>query len=252
MKINHFSISVISIALLCYLSILSNYAYSVQESLTIHTDKTSYRYGDNYTISGQVSPVVPHQSISIEILHSTYQHPVLISLVPDHDGIYSYTLPLTLKAIPSGNFSIIANYAGAKNQTTFSYVGPGCATLQTLFSVPYVHSAPASNPRIVDSSGNVITGAVKVGQQIQITTDLVNGQNCIQPFAYLVQIQDHNGITVSLSWITGILSANQSLNPGQSWIPTAPDTYTAQIFTWDSLDSPNVLAPPLSTTIFVQ
>jgi len=118
--------------------------------------------------------------------------------------------------------------------------------------VPPLERAPASNPRIVDSFGNAINGTVKTGQQIQVTADLANGQNTDQPFAYLVQIQDANGVTVSLSWITGTLSAGQSLNPAQSWTPSAAGTYTAQIFVWQSIDNPNALSPPLSTTINVQ
>ena len=117
--------------------------------------------------------------------------------------------------------------------------------------VPPLERAPASNPRIVDSFGNAITGAVKSGQQIQITADLTNGQDRDQPFAYLVQIQDANGVTVSLSWITGTLTAGQSLNPAQSWTPQSSGTYTAQIFVWQSIDNPNALSPPLSTTINV-
>ncbi len=118
--------------------------------------------------------------------------------------------------------------------------------------VPPLERAPATNPRIVDSFGNAINGTVKVGQQIQVTADLANGQNRDQPFAYLVQIQDANGVTVSLSWITGTLSAGQSLNPAQSWTPSSAGTYTAQIFVWQSIDNPNALSPPLSTTINVQ
>ncbi len=117
--------------------------------------------------------------------------------------------------------------------------------------VPPLERAPAANPRIVDSFGNAITGTVKSGQQIQITADLTNGQDRDQPFAYLVQVQDSNGVTVSLSWITGTLTAGQSLNPAQSWTPTASGTYTAQIFVWQSIDNPNALSPPLSTTINV-
>ncbi len=117
--------------------------------------------------------------------------------------------------------------------------------------VPPLERAPATNPRIVDSFGNAITGTVKAGQQIQITADLTNGQDRDQPFAYLVQIQDQNGVTVSLSWITGTLSAGQSLNPAQSWTPSSAGTYTAQIFVWQSIDNPNALSPPLTTTINV-
>lgn len=90
-----------------------------------------------------------------------------------------------------------------------------------------------------------------VGKQIQITTDVVNGQNREQPFAYLVQIQNQDGVVYSLSWITGTLDAGQSLSPSQSWIPTAPGTYTAQVFVWASVSNPDALSPPLAMQILV-
>ena len=237
--------------LMIYFFITPQYVYSVPESLTISTDKTSYHYGDNYTISGRVNPVVPNQVVSIVILSPNYPHPASLSTTPNSNGSYSYTLPLVIKDISSGNFTVIARYGLVKNQTTFSYNGPPCMQ-QNNYWYDGVHSAPASNPRIVDSFGNAITGPVKPGQQIQVTSDLANGQNCDQAFAYIVQIQDLNGVTISLSWITGTLPAGQSLNPAQSWTPITAGVYTVQIFTWQSLDNPNALAPPLTTTISVE
>jgi hypothetical protein len=108
----------------------------------------------------------------------------------------------------------------------------------------------SSNPRIVDSLGNAITTA-KVNQQILIEADLKNMQQRDQPFAYLVQVEDANGVTLSLSWITGTLTGNQFLNLAESWVPPSSGKYTAQIFIWQSLSEPNVLSPPLSTTITV-
>jgi hypothetical protein len=87
---------------------------------------------------------------------------------------------------------------------------------------------------------------------VQITADLANGQDREQAFAYLVQIQDGNGVTVSLAWITGSLSAGQSFSPALSWIPTDAGTYTATAFVWESVDNPAALSPPVTTTIIVK
>jgi len=108
----------------------------------------------------------------------------------------------------------------------------------------------SSNPRIADSIGNAIT-TVKANQQILIESDLQNMQQKDQPFAYLVQVGDSNGVTLSLSWITGKLSAGQFLNLAESWLPPSSGNYTAQIFVWQGLSQPNALSPPLSTTINV-
>lgn len=114
--------------------------------------------------------------------------------------------------------------------------------------LPPLEQVPASNARILDSTGKLLN-KVHVNQQIQIVSDVTNQENKNQPFAYLVQIQDNNGITLSLSWITGAMVPKQTLNLGQSWIPVAAGTYTAQIFVWESIANPNALSPPLSVQI---
>ena len=116
--------------------------------------------------------------------------------------------------------------------------------------VPPLERAPASNARVVDAFGNTLD-EVSVDQQVQITADLTNGQDRDQPFAYLVQIQDEDGVTVSLAWITGSLSAGQSFSPALSWIPTSAGTYTATVFVWESVDNPTALSPPVSVDIDV-
>jgi hypothetical protein len=105
--------------------------------------------------------------------------------------------------------------------------------------------------RTVDAFGNSLN-AVSVDQQVQLTADLANGQDREQSFAYLVQVQDGDGVTVSLAWITGSLSSGQSFSPALSWIPTESGSYTATAFVWESVDNPTALSPPVSTTITVQ
>jgi hypothetical protein len=102
--------------------------------------------------------------------------------------------------------------------------------------------------RVVDAFGNSLT-AVSVDQQVQLTADLSNGADNEQAFAYLVQVQDESGVTVSLAWITGSLSGGQSFSPALSWIPTESGSYTATAFVWESVDNPTALSPTVSTTI---
>ena len=117
--------------------------------------------------------------------------------------------------------------------------------------VPPLERAPAANLRTVDAFGNSLD-TVSVDQQVQISADLSNGQDREQAFAYLVQIQDDNGVTVSLAWITGSLSAGQSFSPALSWIPSEAGAYTATAFVWESVDNPTALSPPVSTTVNVR
>ena len=116
--------------------------------------------------------------------------------------------------------------------------------------VPPLERAPATNLRINDSFGSSID-AVSVDQQVQIVADLSNGQDRDQDFAYLIQIQDGDGVTVSLSWIAGSLSPGQSFSPSGSWTPTSAGTYDVTVFVWESIDNPTALSPSLSIDVSV-
>jgi len=116
--------------------------------------------------------------------------------------------------------------------------------------VPPLERAPATNCRVVDAFGNTLS-SVSVDQQVQITCDVSNGQDREQPFAYLIQIQDANGVTVSLAWITGSLSPGQSFSPALSWIPENSGTFDVTAFVWESVDNPTALSPPQDTSITV-
>ena len=116
--------------------------------------------------------------------------------------------------------------------------------------VPPLERAPASNPAIVDAFGNSLA-SVSADQQVQITADLTSGQDRDQDFAYLVQIQNEDGVTVELSWIAGTLGAGATFNAAQSWTPSETGSYTATIFVWESVSNPTALSPQLSITIDV-
>jgi hypothetical protein len=102
----------------------------------------------------------------------------------------------------------------------------------------------------VDIGTNSQTKAI-VGKQVQIAADLKNNQDFEQEFAYIVQVQDENGITVSLAWITGVLTPAQSFSPSLSWTPNQTGKYEATIFVWESIDNPSALSPTLSLKINV-
>ena len=95
-------------------------------------------------------------------------------------------------------------------------------------------------------------GFVYVDKQVQIVTDLSNSQDRFQSFAYIVQVKDSDGVTVSLAWITGSLSPNQHLSPALSWTPEKAGVYVAEIFVWDSITNPEPLSPPLHLEIEVR
>jgi hypothetical protein len=170
-----------------------------------------------------------------------------------NSGIFQGTVYFSTNFPSSGNRLHVANSDTITGEYTDTTLPPPyspsdqvrlLATTTIGTELPPLYRIPTNNPRILDSIGNMLN-KVTLNQQVQIASDLANKQNKDQPFAYLVQIQDSNGITVSLSWITGSLSQNQSLTLSQSWTPTIAGTYTAQIFVWQSITEPDALSPPL-------
>ncbi len=116
--------------------------------------------------------------------------------------------------------------------------------------VPSMDRAPASEPIIVDSFGKSVS-EVFVGEQILVQSEVTNTQSKKQPFVYILQVKDSEGITESLSWISAQLPANESLKVAQSWMPSGPDEYTVEIFVWDSLTNLAPLSPVRMKTITV-
>ena len=116
--------------------------------------------------------------------------------------------------------------------------------------VPPLERVPVSNLRVVDNFGSTLD-TVQVDQQVQVTADLTNGQTRDQAFAYLVQIQDEDNVTVHLAWISGSVAEGQSFSPSVSWTPAASGSYTATTFAWESVSNPEALSPPVSLEITV-
>ncbi len=112
---------------------------------------------------------------------------------------------------------------------------------------------PLAHAQLGQASASIQNGvwSVHVNKQVQLAADVTNGLDTDQPFAYLVQVMDQNGVVVQLSWLTGTLSAGQSLSPSQSWTPTVPGNYTAQIFVWSAINNPSALSQPLTMKITV-
>lgn len=172
-------------------------------------------------------------------------------------GIFQGTVDFTTQYPSSGNRLHVSD----GDTVTGEYIDrtlppPHASTDQTqLFAtttvgeiLPPLERVPVSNARIIDSTGKTLH-KISVDQQIQIVSDVTNKVDKDQAFAYLVQIQDSNGITLSLSWITGSLLPNQNMSLSQSWMPKSPGTYTAQIFVWQGVTEPNALSPPLTIQI---
>ena len=124
-------------------------------------------------------------------------------------------------------------------------------SLLVIILLPITHSAFALQGEKYSTTLKNGVWETNVNKQVQIASDITNNQDRSQPFAYIVQIQNQDGVVVSLSWLTGSLDPGQSLNPSQSWIPTLSGSYDAQIFVWAGINNPDALSVPLVMKITV-
>ncbi|WP_316504853.1 hypothetical protein [Nitrosopumilus sp.] len=77
----------------------------------------------------------------------------------------------------------------------------------------------------------------------QIVGRVSNNQSYDQSFVYIIQVKDGSKSVVSLSWMHGELTSNQSLELSQSWTPTETDNYSIETFVWKSLNNRVPLSP---------
>ncbi|MDE1832516.1 MAG: hypothetical protein KGI02_09140 [Thaumarchaeota archaeon] len=158
-----------------------------------------------------------------------------------HDGNYWYSFNLIYgNNTPAGPYSITVSYNGHSAESSVHLMLP-----------PIIRAPPPNTLRIVDNNGHDLS-AVSVGQQVQIE-DSVQPPMCSDPqFAYIVQVQDKNAATVSLSWVEGTFDKDKPMNFSETWMPFTAGSYTIQRYLWQSIESPNALEPSLSKAVEVR
>jgi hypothetical protein len=87
---------------------------------------------------------------------------------------------------------------------------------------------------------------------MQIVGTITNDNNFKQKFVYLFQVKSISDSVESISWVQGELTAKQSLDISQSWIPKESGTYQIETFVWNSLDDTMALSPVMLTSITVE
>ena len=86
-----------------------------------------------------------------------------------------------------------------------------------------------------------IAAAVSVNEKIEISMDFTNDSNSQQGFALIVQIKDSTNTTISLSHVTGMLGAGQTLDQVLSYTPSESGNYTVEKFLWNNFSDPTAL-----------
>jgi N-acetylneuraminic acid mutarotase len=107
-----------------------------------------------------------------------------------------------------------------------------------------------AEPLIIKTPVNDIVEADK-GQELALERVIENDREEKQPFIYILQVKDSLGVTISLSWTEGEILPNDSVRISQSWTPVYSGSYALQIFVWESMNNPNILASMHTVAIHV-
>ena len=109
----------------------------------------------------------------------------------------------------------------------------------------------SSEPSLLNTSGESIS-KILAGEHLIVRSEIANNRNMKQPFAYIVQIKDTDGTTVSLSWLSSELTPTGSSTVTQSWLPPTAGRYSIEVFVWDNLTNPTVLSATRTMTMEVR
>jgi hypothetical protein len=105
-------------------------------------------------------------------------------------------------------------------------------------------------PSLKDVTGNDLS-SVTAGQQVILSTTVVNNLDRSQPFAAIVEVRDSSGVTIFLAWQTGTLNQAGQTQVGLSWMADNPGDYTVRTFVISDLNNPQILSKPMESTITV-
>jgi len=177
----------------------------------------------------------------------------------DDSGLFEALVSFTQNSVSSGNRlfaipgdSIYAKYEDNTLPSPYSIQDDLDIQIESKLEseVAPIQRISVEDVFLADSFGVPIEPTIN--EQIQIVGMISNNQNYDQSFVYIIQVRDQDRTVVSLSWIQGELTSNQSLELSQSWTPTESGNYAIETFVWNSLKDQIPLSPNSSLSYFIQ
>lgn len=177
----------------------------------------------------------------------------------DDSGLFEAMVSFTQNSVSSGNRlfaipgdSIYAKYEDNTLPSPYSIQDDLDIQIESKLEseIPPIQRISVEDVFLADSFDIPIEPTIN--EQIQIVGMISNNQNYDQIFVYIIQVRDQDGTVVSLSWIQGELTSNQSLELSQSWTPTGATNYVIETFVWNSLKDQIPLSPNSSLSYFIQ
>ncbi len=122
-------------------------------------------------------------------------------------------------------------------------------TFGDAYHANHAHSkVSASNPALVDQTGNVITDGAPEQLNYGVSISLANAQRVEQPYVVVAQVLDEDGVVMSINTITGTLDRAQHTDAHLNLDILPTGDYLVQIFIFNDITAETIemLAPPFS------
>ncbi len=194
--------------------------------IIMNSVQSEYLPGHLVNITGKVSPVISGP-LKIEIKNPSGSVWLSDEATPDFEGKFNFT-EVIYPGDQVGNYSVSASYWGTSNSTSFVVGHLGSSTLSIL------------TLGIYDASGDPVL-LLYPGSVVRVRATLINTDIVTHEFVFIIQIKDSSGKLVFIAF------QSSSLNPGEFVGQTAGqpfldrDTYTVEVFVWDSWNNANPL-----------
>lgn len=197
------------------------------DGLTVATDKAQYQTGETVVISGKVATIIPDGTISMEIIEQA-RHPYVFEaiLIPDESGKYEFEFHIDEPFMSEGKYFVNTYYGGSIATTEFEIVTESFSEWAFAMSV--------NTDRLLSFT--------TVGQQTVLSTTLFNEHNDTKPFVALIEVRNHQNITVYLSWQSGTIDSNGQAEVDVLWLPELAGLYEIRTFVISDLDAPQILS----------
>jgi hypothetical protein len=205
-----------------------------QSPIEAVTDKSNYYAGESVEIKGNVPELEDGREVNVIVKDSNGKTFAKLKIMPAEDGAFttSFSLPPYGKLYPSGNWTIRVSYALWTLQVHINVL-PTDTLLRTQVDL--------SKPQIV--SGSATNGMIKVGNEVEIRSELKNMDNREQAIFYTLQIK-YEGMTILLDSYKRTLHANTTSYISTSWTPDIEGVYIIETFVWHDMVDPIPLSIP--------
>jgi len=242
----------------------------------IITDKNTYNIDDlvRLSINDTDANTDPNSIDTVEVKVSSMEDHIEASLheTGKNTGIFEQNFSLNLgqnqSSMPSNEIATL-KVSNTGDNITLQYLDKKPSDYaqkiingenpEKLFSLTIKVSAQARTgidtirvvaPVAKDVQGKTLS-SVSAGQQVILSTTVVNNNDQSQPFAAIVEVRDSSGITVYLAWQTGTLNPNGRAEVGLSWTPGEAGNYEMRTFTVSEFMDPEILSPVAKSTIAI-